>query len=89
MDVEPSFSTPIRYFERPDVTPVLRELIQVSALPLRDLEVDFAIDSSGFASTAYNWWPYCLGAATLRRMLQGHNPLESSAPLSPCPPREF
>ena len=39
---EPSFSTPIRYFGRPEVTPVLRELIQRSALPLRDLEVDFA-----------------------------------------------
>ena len=56
MDVEPSFSTPIRYFERPDVTPVLRRLIQQSALPLRDIEHDFAIDSSGFASTAYNRW---------------------------------
>ena len=29
---EPSFSTPIRYFERPEVTPVLRELIQMSRL---------------------------------------------------------
>ena len=56
MDREPSFSTPIRYFERPEVTPVLRDLIQRSALPLRDLEVDFAQDSSGFASTAYNRW---------------------------------
>ena len=26
------------------------------ALPLRDVEVDFAIDSSGFASTAYHRW---------------------------------
>ena len=56
MDKEPSFSTPIRYFEREDVTPVLRQLIQASSLPLRDVEVDFAIDSSGFASTAYNRW---------------------------------
>ena len=56
MDREPSFSTPIRYFERPDMTPVLRNLIVASALPLGDIEVDFAIDSSGFASTAYNRW---------------------------------
>ena len=56
MSREPSFSTPIRYFERPEVTPVLRELIQLSALPLRDLEVDFAQDSSGFASTSYHRW---------------------------------
>ena len=56
MDREPSYSVTIKYFERPDVTPILRELIQRSALPLRDLEVDFAQDSSGFASTAYNRW---------------------------------
>ncbi len=56
MESEPSFNTPIRYFERPDVTPVLRDLIVASALPLRDLEVDFAFDSSGFASTAYHRW---------------------------------
>ena len=56
MSKEPSFSTPIRYFERPEVTPVLRDLIQRSALPLRDIEVDFAQDSSGFASTAYHRW---------------------------------
>ena len=56
MSREPSYSTPIRYFEREEVTPVLRELIQRSALPLRDVEVDFAIDSSGFASTAYHRW---------------------------------
>lgn len=56
MQAEPSFSTPMRHFERPDVTPVLRDLIVASALPLRDIEVDFAIDSSGFASTAYHRW---------------------------------
>ena len=56
MDKEPSFSTPIRYFERPEVTPVLRSLIQLSALPLRDVELDFAQDSSGFASTSYHRW---------------------------------
>ena len=56
MGKEPSFSTPIRYFEREDVTPVLRQLIQASALPLRGAELDFAIDSSGFATTAYNRW---------------------------------
>ena len=35
---------------------MLRGLIQLSALPLRDLEVDFAQDASGFASTAYHRW---------------------------------
>ena len=53
---EPNFSTPMRYLEKPDLTPVLRTLIQGSSLPLRDVEVDFAQDASGFASTSYNRW---------------------------------
>ncbi len=56
MDVEPAFGTTIRYFDREDMTPVLRQLIQQSAMPLREIEKDFAIDSSGFASTAYHRW---------------------------------
>lgn len=56
MDVEPCFGTMIRYFEREEMTPVLRQLIQDSALPLRDLEVDFAIDGSGFSTTNYQRW---------------------------------
>ena len=53
---EHCYSTTARYFEREELTPVLRELIQRSALPLKDIETAFAIDSSGFASTAYNRW---------------------------------
>ena len=53
---EHCFSTTARYFKRPELTPVLRQLVQYSSLPLRDVETVFAIDSSGFASTAYNRW---------------------------------
>ena len=56
MDREPYFTTPIRYLEKSDLTPVLKGLIQASALPLRDVEIDFAQDSSGFASTRYHRW---------------------------------
>ncbi len=64
MAAEPSFSTAIRWFERPEVTPILRDLIRASALPLRGIEQYFAIDSSGFASTAYNrWFDHKWGAA--------------------------
>ena len=56
MDAEPSFNTPINYFGRPEMTPILRGLIQQSALPLRDVETCFAIDSSGFATTSYHRW---------------------------------
>lgn len=37
-------------------TPILKELVGYSARPLRSLETDFAIDSSGFGSTKYEKW---------------------------------
>ncbi len=40
-----------------DITPILRQLIRESALPLRELERDFAIDSSGFRCSDFGW--YC------------------------------
>ena len=56
MDVEPAWGTIVRYFENDDITPVLRQLIHQSALPLRDIEQDFAIDATGFSTTAYHRW---------------------------------
>jgi transposase len=37
-------------------TPLLKSLIEQSASPLRAVETDFAVDSSGFATTTYNRW---------------------------------
>lgn len=37
-------------------TPILKELIGFSAMPLRTVEKSFAIDSSGFASSRYEKW---------------------------------
>ena len=53
---KPSRSSAIRYLADPKLTPVLRRLIEQSALPLRNIEKDFAVDSSGFASTSSNRW---------------------------------
>ena len=44
------------FFENPEFTPILKNLIGQSALPLRAVEHDFAIDSSGFGSTRYERW---------------------------------
>lgn len=44
------------FMEDPWFVPVLKELVGYSARPLRSLEVDFAIDSSGFGSTKYEKW---------------------------------
>jgi hypothetical protein len=44
------------FFEDPYFTPLLKDLIAVSALPLRAVETRFAIDSSGFGSSRYEKW---------------------------------
>ena len=41
------------FFENQEFTPILKNLIGQSARPLRAVEHDFAIDSSGFGSTRY------------------------------------
>ena len=52
----PSTTTIFRYMESAELTPLLKALIEWSALPLREVEVDFAPDSSGFATTTYHRW---------------------------------
>jgi transposase len=52
----PSFTSTFRYLENPELTPLLKTLIEQSASPLKAVETDFAVDSSGFATTTYNRW---------------------------------
>ena len=52
----PSFASNARYLENPELTPLLKVLIEQSANPLKVVETDFAVDSTGFASTTYNRW---------------------------------
>ena len=56
LDKTPSFTSLFRYLEKPGLTPLLKSLIEQSALPLKDLEVDFAADSSGFSTSVYDSW---------------------------------
>ena len=52
----PSTTSVFRYMEDPALTPLLKSLIERSALPLREVEVDFAPDSSGFSTATYHRW---------------------------------
>ena len=52
----PSFSTAFRYMEDPTLTPVLKSLIEQSAVPLRAVEADFAADATGFSTSVYDRW---------------------------------
>lgn len=44
------------FMENPAFTPILKALVAKSAAPLKAVETDFAIDSSGFGSCRYERW---------------------------------
>ena len=52
----PHFNTVLNYLEDKHLTPVLKELIQKSSLPLKGIETDFAVDSSGFSTSRFIRW---------------------------------
>lgn len=52
----PHYNTVFKYLEDQKLTPILKTLITESALPLKDIEEDFAIDSSGFSTCTYTRW---------------------------------
>lgn len=50
----PDFNVPSKLFKNPDMTPILHELVTLSALPVAGIENDFAVDSTGFRTTTFN-----------------------------------
>ncbi len=52
----PHFNSISNYLESEELTPILRDLITRSSLPLKSIEVDFAVDSSGFTTSKFIRW---------------------------------
>lgn len=52
----PCYNSISNYFEDAALTPVIRELITNSALPLKSLETDFAVDSTGLSTHKFVRW---------------------------------
>lgn len=50
------FNSIFKYLELQCMTPLLHDLITYSSLPLKTIEHDFAIDSSGFSTCQYVRW---------------------------------
>jgi len=44
------------FLSNPENTPLLRELVRMSAYPLKNIEKSFAVDSSGFGTYQYGDW---------------------------------
>lgn len=57
IEQEPHFNVSSRFLNRVDATPVLKELVRLTALPLASVEHDFAMDSTGFRTTSFG--DYC------------------------------
>jgi hypothetical protein len=52
----PHFNSISNYLENSELTPILRGLIEQSSLPLKSVETDFAVDSSGFTTCHFTRW---------------------------------
>jgi hypothetical protein len=52
----PHFNSISNYLELESMTPYLKQLIAESSLPLKSIESDFAVDSSGFATGQFSRW---------------------------------
>jgi transposase len=50
------YNTLSKYLEKEELTPLLKQLIVESSLPLKSVETDFAVDSSGFSTGLYQKW---------------------------------
>ena len=56
LSTAPHYSRVSRFLEDADLMPILGDLIRESALPLRAVEIDFAVDSTGFSTCRFVRW---------------------------------
>ena len=52
----PHFNSVSNYMAKPELTDTLKSLITMSSLPLKAVETDFAVDSSGFSTSRFVKW---------------------------------
>jgi transposase len=52
----PHYNTVLGVFDDSNVTPLLKGMIEASAIPLRTVETEFATDSTGFSTQKYAAW---------------------------------
>jgi len=56
IDRAPHYNSIFAILEDPTITPILRALVETSPRALRDVEKDFAVDSTGFSTRNYVQW---------------------------------
>lgn len=69
----PNFNAVGRLLNKEEITPILHELLTLSALPLKAIESTFASDSSGFRTSSFEQYPiYKYGNEKVHRWLKAH-----------------
>ncbi len=69
----PHFNTILKYLNNPTLAKVFKELITVSALPLKTVEENFTVDASGFSTSMFDrWFDARTGNTTKRRFKKAH-----------------
>jgi len=56
LDANPHYNSIFRYLAKPELTPLLKTLIEESAAPLKAVETQFAVDASGFGTSVFDRW---------------------------------
>ncbi len=56
IDSTPHFNSVNNYLANPELTDTLKSLVTLSSLPLKAVETDFAVDSSGFSTSRFVRW---------------------------------
>ncbi len=52
----PCYNSIFKHFDMPELTPILRRLIEQSSLPMKVADTNFAVDSSGFSTCQFVRW---------------------------------
>jgi transposase len=56
IDELPHYNTIFKFIEKPELYPILMAMIERASLPLKDIESQFAVDSTGFAYSRFVKW---------------------------------
>ena len=56
IDRVPHFNSIFNALENPELTPILTKMIIAASLPLKEIESDFAVDSTGFTTSRFHRW---------------------------------
>ena len=66
----PHFNTILKYLNNPALSQVFKELITISAIPLKQVEENFAVDASGFSTSIFQRWFHVRTGDSQRRLFK-------------------